>query len=67
MSTLTELMSRDPNDCDRAVIDEIVLYYRGKRGQFQLGDLKAGSAKAPSKSTAEALEATKKMSLGDLL
>lgn len=59
MSTLIELMSRDPNDCDKADIVKIVEFYRSKRVQFQLGDMKAGSSKPSSKATSEAINAAK--------
>ncbi len=67
MSTLVELMSRDPNDCDKADIEKIVKFFREKRTQFQLGDMKAGSTKPPAKGTAEAIAATKSLSIGDMI
>lgn len=67
-STLMELLSRDPFDCSRQDIDGIVEYYRGKRQQFVLADLKAGSAtRKQSKGEAEAAAVTKNLNIGDML
>lgn len=66
-ATLIELMSRDPHDCSKQDIEEIVKYYREKRKQFSLGDMKAGKTKAPTAKEAESLAATKSLSIGDML
>lgn len=66
-STVIELMSRDPHDCSKQDIEEIVKYFREKRKQFSLGNMTAGKVKAPTVKEAEAIEATKKLSIGDML
>lgn len=48
-STLSEIMSRDPNKCSRQDIDIIIDFYRKSRKQFAAG----GFTTAPKKVTAK--------------
>jgi hypothetical protein len=53
MSDLTELFSRDPLKLSKDDVKAIVLAYREKRRQFNLGGTLAGKAKViPAKSQA---------------
>ncbi len=59
MSTLIELMARDPNKCTREDIVAIVQAFRDRRKQFTIGNLSAGSTKAPTAKVAETMKAVK--------
>jgi hypothetical protein len=59
MSTLMELMSRDPNKCTKDDIREIIKAFRERRQQFVLGNLSAGSTKAPTAKFAEIMKSVK--------
>jgi len=59
VSTLIELMSRDPNKCTREDIVAIVQAFRDRRKQFTIGNLSAGSTKPPSAKVAETMKAVK--------
>ena len=48
MTTLSELFARDPNNCTRDDIKEIIKAYRERRAQFNLGNLSAGKVKEPT-------------------
>lgn len=66
--TLTELLSRDPNECSKDDIKAIVQYFREKRAQFILGDMKAGaSTRKQSKGEADAAAVTKNLKIEDML
>jgi hypothetical protein len=45
MSTIAELMAKDPLECSQQDIEEIVKDFRSKRHLFGVGDQKAGSTK----------------------
>lgn len=59
MSTLMEIMQRDPNKCTREDMVVIVQTFRDRRKQFVIGNMSAGSTKAPSAKVQEVLNAVK--------
>lgn len=62
MSDIQELFSRDPLSLTQENIDEIITHYRKCRAQFNLGNMKAGSAK-PSAAAKKGEELTTKLKL----
>jgi len=67
MSELSELFARDPEQCTREDMASIVAAFRARRGQYMLGNNKAGSTKAPTAKEAEALKAVGKLDIKSLL
>jgi hypothetical protein len=69
MTDIQELMARDPANCTREDIAEIVAYFRTARANFNLGNLMAGATKprAASSSATKAVAATGKLDLSTLL
>lgn len=49
MSDLQDLFSRDPLEYSEKDIDQIIEEFRARRKQFNLGNVKAGSAKLTAK------------------
>ena len=45
MSDIQELFQKDPLQLTQEDLKEMVMYYRDRRNQFNLGDTQAGSAK----------------------
>lgn len=45
MTDMAELFARDPGKHTRESIDEIIVYYRAARANFNLGEKQAGSTK----------------------
>lgn len=67
VTDMTELFARDPLKHTRESIDEIIVYYRQARANFNLGEKSAGStkkAKAPALPKGEKLGS---LDLDDLL
>lgn len=62
-ATIQEVMSRDPHDMSEEDMKILIETYRGRRGQFMLGNMQAGSTKVSAKEK-EALSLAGKM--GDL-
>lgn len=54
MSDIAELFARDPLALTRTDITEIVQHFRKCRGQFNLGNMTAGSTKPKSAKAKEA-------------
>lgn len=68
MSDLQTLFAMDPEKCTKENIKEIVLAFRERRTQFNLGNASAGSTKAPTARESEALKAVGgKLDIKDLL
>lgn len=67
MSDIQSLFAKDPLLCTKDDLRQIVANYRERRGQFNLGNLSAGSSKAPSFKEQESLKAVGKLDIKDLL
>lgn len=69
MTDLQELFSRDPLTFTREAdeVGQLIAAYREKRGQFILGNKKAGSAKPAKQSTAAKLGLSIKLDLKSAL
>lgn len=65
MSDLLEIFSRDPLSytTDGGELKTIIEEMRKRRGQFNLGNVKAGNMKAPSPKQAEILAIADKLDL----
>lgn len=61
MTDISELFARDPLQLSKQDLAQIVERFRAQRGQFNLGDKKAGSTKPPTE------KAKKLIDLGDKL
>lgn len=59
MSDLTELFARDPLQYEKQDLQQIIEEMRKKRGQFVLGNAKAGSLKPPASEKAKAVSSLK--------
>ena len=59
MSDLSRIMSLDPNKCTRTDIAQIVQFFRDRRAQFELGNMKAGSTKPATGKVAELMKNVK--------
>lgn len=61
MTDLSELYSRDPLQLTKDDIEELVKSLREKRGQFAIGNMKAGSSKKPTAKQAAVASLTERL------
>lgn len=60
---VTELFRRDPLSLERPDIEAIIAKMRESRSQFNLGNMKAGSTKAPTAKASATLSLASKLNL----
>lgn len=59
LTTIAELFRLDPLKCTRQNITDLVVFFRDRRKQFNLGNMTAGKTKAPSAKATEILKSVK--------
>lgn len=63
MSTIQEIMSRDPHEMTTADMKVLIQTYRDRRGQYLLGNMTAGSTKNVTAKEKEASKIVGKLDL----
>jgi len=67
MTDIAELFARDPLELSAQDLDAIIARLREQRGQFNLGNARAGSMKPKTEKQKQALSLSDKLDLGNLL
>ncbi len=66
MSDIARLFSTDPLKLSKEDFEQVIAHMRSKRGQFNLGNLKAGNLKPPTPAQAAKAEKLKGLDLGGI-